>query len=146
MNKNALIVIVEDDQYQRRDFKDELQSFFPDAEIQAFSCGVEFLDAYEAVPERMPDVFVIDLMLDWKKGWVVSKRPLPSSTPEQSKTAMMCVEAVRTYSTDVPIIIWTMSDMKPHPEVINSTATFFREKDMDLEGDIKYLIRNLLNR
>lgn len=139
-----LIVLLEDDKDQRGDFQSELQSAFPDAEVRAFSCGVEFLDAYEKRPERMPDVFVIDLMLDWRKGWVESQRQMSTSSPEQSKTAMMCFEAVRSYSADVPVILWTMSDMKPRKEVVDSVRTFFREKDEEIEGDIKSLIRKLL--
>jgi CheY-like chemotaxis protein len=141
----SLIVLVEDDKFQRGDFVSDLKSQLPDAKVEVFSCGVEFLDAYEKRPDKMPDVFVIDLMLDWRKELVQTSRPIPNPAPEQRKTAMMCFEAVRNYSTDVPVILWTMSDLNPPAEAVDSIKTFFRKKDRDIEGDVYNLIRKLLS-
>ena len=139
-----LIVLVEDDKFQRGDYQSELETVIPDAEVRAFACGVEFLDAYEKRPERIPDVFVIDLMLEWRKEWVKTQRPMPQNRSEQAMTAMMCLEAVRSYSPDVPIILWTRSDLKPRKDVVDSVKTFFWKKDRVIEGDVYNLIRKIL--
>lgn len=139
-----LIVLVEDDKPQREEFATELKSVLPEAKVEAFSCGVAFLDAYEKNPNVMPDLFVIDLMLDWRKQWIKTTRPMPQPAPEQDKTALLCIAAVRQYAPAVPIILWTMSDLKPPAETINSGKTFFLRKDRAIEGDVYNLIRSIL--
>jgi hypothetical protein len=144
-NVMPLIVLIEDDNFQSRDFEFELKEIVADAKVEIFCCGVEFLDAYEATPMRMPDVFVIDLMLDWEKGWINSKRVTPDPTPEQGETALICFNTVRRYSKDVPIILWTMSDLVPQEGTVDSKTTFFFKKFRNIEGDVHQLIRKILS-
>src|SRR5665213_1111777 len=142
--KKKHIVLLEDDHYQRQDFKNDLESALPGVGVEVFSCGVEFLDSYEKPPATMPSLFVIDLMLDWCKPWIKSERQIPNPPPSQERTALLCYRAVRNYSTEVPIIIWTITNMEVPPGIIDSKKTFYLRKDRAVEGDFCNLIRRIL--
>jgi hypothetical protein len=143
--KQQHIVLLEDDRFQREDFKMDLESTIPGVRVEPFSCGAEFLDAYEVCPVTMPDLFVIDLMLDWCKPWVKTERQLPNPPPSQEETALLCYRAVRKYASNVPIIIWTITNMQVPFVMVDAKKTFHLRKDRAIEGDFCNLIRRILS-
>jgi len=140
--KSKLIILLEDDKPQRLAYAAKIEEMDLGS-VRPICCATEFLDAYEQRPTEMPALFVIDLMIDWHKKWIKTARPLLDPPLKNDETALYCVKKVREYSKDVPIIIWTITDLRPD-DIMNSPNTYFLRKDLAIEGDLCKLIRDLM--
>ncbi len=141
MHTKLTIVLVEDDHEQEADFSQEIKLAFKDVDIIRISCEAEFLDQYENRRDNLPDIFVIDLMLEWRQPWVKSTRPLPEPVPDQDEAGLRCLKAIRRYSAEVPVVIWTMTNKELPPGWVDNRTTFYFRKDLAVEGELFELIR-----
>ncbi|MEQ1830452.1 MAG: hypothetical protein ABL921_31125 [Pirellula sp.] len=138
------IVLVEDDHSQSEDFQTELQNTLGPVRIDVISCEAEFLDAYSGCPEEIPDLFVIDLMLEWNQLSARSTRAQPKPAPNQDEAGLRCLAAVRNYAPNAPVIIWTVTNMKIPSAIIDGVRTWSLIKDEALDGDFGALAKKVL--
>lgn len=138
------IVLLEDDHFQAKDFCSEIEASIPDVEVEELSCEAEFLDRYERPPGRMPDLFIFDLMTEWRQPWVETARELPEPPPFFDEAGLRCTETVRKYSATVPIIIWSITNAKIPGGIVDGRKTFYFSKEKSLDGDFAAFIRDFL--
>lgn len=149
MNQRFHIVLVEDDPAQEKDLKNELETVWRnvcrrerDIIVETLTCEAEFLDRFEAAPEKMPDMFVLDLMLEWRQPWVKLKREreFPSPPPEMDEAGIRCLKLIRKHSGKTPVLIWTMTNKQLPPRIMDK-CTFYLRKDRAVDGDLADVFR-----
>lgn len=126
MAKKKLVVLVEDDPEQVEILGARIAGMAVGVEVLPITCEAEFIDQFGDRPAVLPDLFVIDVMIEWKPPCANSQRAHPGVDHPEDEAGIRCLERIRKYSATTPVIVWTITNK--HMDLAADQFTIFLSK------------------
>ncbi len=141
------IIVVEDDNSQFKELKENLQREFHSADIERITTASEFREKLKRLGEHRPDIVLIDVMIPWQ----TNTEELLSAPPEVLKSeyrnlGVLCAQWLvqGSKTAKIPIILYTELD-RTSPSLEGALQTL-PDHVQYLRKDSRYIVLNRLTR